>query len=256
MAALVPVESTIGSKRKNASALEKEELMKPACKRLRTCELDSLGPHIISDRCISRAEHDAVNIVGNGQHGSPKTDGEKVNGYHRDSSVAGTRCDLPQNEDVVLDKEPENATCPDNFTPFTSSVSAGHLQSSSDTLLAMDGADPAPSLHSSALGVSKVEGDLKQVGIPPEAPNRHIVDYNQSYFTNKIYSTEINTLSPQHNGQTARMGQQSLAAGIPTCKDIQSIQSETGDLSSTRIMESMELVPVPNQLFWRNNNNL
>lgn len=256
MATLVPVESTIGSKRKNTLVVEKEESMKNACKCLRLSELDSLGPHIISDRLTSGAEHDAVNTVGNGQCGSSRTDGEKVNGYQRDSSAAETTsCDYLQNEDVFLDTEPQNAACADSFAPPTSSALAGHPQSSSDTLLATDDVDPTLTLHHSALGASKVEGDLKQVMIPPEALNRHIVDYSQSCFTNNISLTEINN-STQHDGQTARMGQQSLAAGIPTCRDIQSIQSKTGDLSSTRIVESTELVPVPNQLFWRNDNNL
>lgn len=259
MASLVPVEPTIGSKRKNALALDKQELIKPARKRLRSSELDSLGPQIITEALVSQAEHGAVNIVSNGQHGSPKTDGEKLNGYHRDSSVGETTgLDSPQNEDDVLDEEPEKAACTDGFAPPTSLVSTGHLQSSSDALLTTDCVEPALSPHCGALGVSEVEGDFRQVRSPPEALNKRcILDHNQSFFANaKSCSTEINTLSPQHNVQTATTGQKSLAAGVPSCKDIKGIQSETEDLSSTTITESVELVPIPNKLFWRNNNNL
>lgn len=236
MASLVPVEPAIGNKRKNALALEKQELIKPARKRLRSSELDRLGPQIITEALVSQAEHGAVNIVSDGQYGSLKTDGEKLNGYHRDSSVGET----------------------DGFAPPTSLVSTGHLQSSSDALLTTDCVEPALSPHCGALGVSEVEGDFRQVRSPPEALNKRcILDHNQSFFANaKSCSTEINALSPQHNAQTATTGQKSLAAGVPSCKDIKGIQSETEDLSSTTITESVELVPIPNKLFWRNNNNL
>ncbi|XP_070700387.1 SUMO-specific isopeptidase USPL1 [Pempheris klunzingeri] len=177
LASLEPVEPTVGNKRKNALALENEELIKPAHKRLRSSELDCLGPRRITDSLASQAEQDAVNIVSNGQHAAPRTDGENVNGYHWDSSVAKTtECKSLQDADDILDKEPENGACADGSAPPTCSALAGNHK-------------------------------------PP---------------------TE----------------------GITTCKDTGGIKSETENLSSTKITMSEELVPVPNQLFWRNSNNL
>lgn len=245
MASLDPVEPTVGNKRKNALALEEEELIKPVHKRLRSSELDSLGPQSITDTLIGQAEHGAVNVVSNGQHAAPRTDGEKANGYHRYSPVAETNeLESLQDKDDVLDKEPENASCTDGFAPPTCSASAGHLQCSSDALLTADGHEPALSPHCGAPGISEVEDDFRQVKSPPESPNRH------------LFVTEINTPPPQHNEQIARTIQKSLTADINTCKDIGGIKSEIEDLSTTTITESEELVPVPNQLFWRNSDSL
>lgn len=177
MASLDPVEPTVGNKRKHALALEKEESIKPAHKRLRLNELDCVGPRNITDSLTSQGEHGALNGVSNGQHAAPKTDGEKVNGYYRESPVAETTgCKSLQDEDDVLDKEPESGDSTDGLAPPTCSASPGH--------------------------------------------------------------------------------QKSLTADITTCKDIGGIKSETKDLSSTTITKSEELVPVPNELFWRNSSNL
>lgn len=177
MASLDPVQPTVGNKRKNALALEEEDLIKPAHKRLRPSELDCPGPRRVADSLASRAEQGAINIVSNGQHAAPTTDGGNVNGYHSGSPLAETTgCDSLQDEDDVLDEEPENATCPDGLVPPTCSASAGH--------------------------------------------------------------------------------QDSLPADITTCKDIGGIKSGTEDLTSTKITESEELVPVPDQLFWSNSSNL
>lgn len=228
MASLVPVEPSIGSKRRNTCVLEKEELTKPVRKRRRSGECDVLEPQTITDTFVSQAEHGAVDVVSNGQHGSLMTDGEKVNGCHRDSPVTETTgLDSTQNEDDVPDKEPENVACTDGLAPPTSSFSAGHPESPSDALLTTDGVVPALSPHCGAPGVSDVEGDF-----------------------------EINNAAPQHTAQTARTGQKALEAGV-TCENMEGIQSETEDFSSTTLTtEPVELVPIPDKLFWRNSNNL
>lgn len=252
MASLDPVEPIVGNKRKNALALEKEELIKPAHKRLRSSEPDSLGPQSTTDTLIGQAEHGAVNVVSNGQHAAPRTDGEKVNGYHGDFPVAETKeQESLQNEHDVLDKEPENVAWTDGFAPPTCSAS-------SDALLSADRHEPVLSPHRGASGISEVEDDFRQVKTPPEVLNRPCsLDSNQSFFTNKdIHSTEINTPSSQHSEQTARTGQKSLTADINTYKDTGGIKSVTEDLSTTTITESEELVPVPNQLFWKNSDSL
>ncbi|TKS82870.1 SUMO-specific isopeptidase USPL1 [Collichthys lucidus] len=255
LASLVPVELTVGNKRKNALALEKEELIKPARKRLRSSQLDTLGTQSITDTVISQTEHDAVTFVTNGQCAAPKTDGEKVNGYHTDSLVSGTTgWKSLQDKDDVLDEEPENPAPADGLAFPTCSVSAGHLQSLSDTLLT-NGDEPVRS-PGGALGISTVQDDFSQGKSLPEALNKPSI-CSQSFFTNEdIRSAEINSPSPRHNEQTARLGQKSPAADITTCKDTQVSKSETGALSSTMRTKSEELVPIPSQLFWRNSNHL
>ncbi|XP_076606317.1 SUMO-specific isopeptidase USPL1 isoform X2 [Chaetodon auriga] len=254
LASLDPVEPTIGNKRKNVVALEKEELIKPN-KHLRSHGLDNLGPQSISDKHNSQEEHVAANVVGHGQRAAPKTDGGKVNGYHRDSPVTEkTRWDSSQDEAGGLEEESNSAACVDGLVPPTCSVSPGHLQRSSDA----DGTEPARSPHHVALGVSEVKDDFRQVKSPPEAPNRRCsLESSQPFSSGEIIRlTEIDTRSPRHNEQTARTGQKPLAADGTKSKDAQSIKSETGDLSSTAITESEELVPVPNRIFWRNSDNL
>ncbi|XP_044078091.1 SUMO-specific isopeptidase USPL1 [Siniperca chuatsi] len=249
LASLDPLEPSVGNKRKNALALEKEELIKPLHKRLRSSEHDSLGPPSITDTLIGQAEHGAANVVSNGQHAAPKTDGEKLNGYHRDSPVAETTgWESLQDQDGGLDKEPENAACTGGFARPTCETSAGHPQCSSDALLTADGDEPALSPHRGA------EHDVSQVKSPPEVLNRRCsLDSNHSFFTNDdVRSTEIKTLLPQHNKQTVRTEQKSPTADINVFKDVGGIKSETEDLFT----DSEELVPVPNQLFWRNSNKL
>ncbi|TMS14143.1 SUMO-specific isopeptidase USPL1 [Larimichthys crocea] len=255
LASLVPVELTVGNKRKNALALEKEELIKPARKRLRSSELDTLGTQSITDTVISQTEHDAVTFVSNGQCAAPKTDGEKVNGYHTDSLVSGTTgWKSLQDEDDVLDEEPENPAPADGLALPTCSVSAGHLQSLSDTLLT--NGDETVRSPGGALGISTVQDDFSQAKSLPEALNKPSI-CSQSFFTNEdIRSAEINSPSPRHNEQTARLGQKSPAADITTCKDTRVSKSETEALSSTTRTKSEELVPIPSQLFWRNSNHL
>ncbi|KAM9347976.1 SUMO-specific isopeptidase USPL1 [Symphorus nematophorus] len=232
LASLNPVEPTVGNKRKNASVLEKEELIKPERKRLRSSEPDSLGPQSVTNT-HSQAEWGVVNVVSNGHHAAPKTDGEKVNSYHRDSSVAETTgWDVAHNEDDTLDKEPDVSARP------LCSVSAGHLQCSSDALLTCDGDDPAQSPHSGALGASELKDDFRQVKAPPEVLNRR---------REENYAPKIGSLF-QHNEQTTRTEQISLAADINTHEDVK--------LEAEDLLKSEELVPVPNQLFWRNSNNL
>lgn len=260
MATLVPVEPTIGSKRRNTCVLEKEELTKPARKRRRSSEHDGLWPQTVTDTFISQAEHGAVDVVSNGQHGSLMTDGEKVDGCHGDSPVTQTTgLDSTRNEDDVPDTEPENVACTDGLAPPTSSFSAGHPESSSDALLTTDGVAPTLSPHCGAPFVSEVEGDLSQAGNPPEVQNNYgTVDGKQSSFTNENNcSNEINDAVPQHTAQTARTGQEALEAGVTSCKSMEGIQSETEDFSSTAMTtEPAELVPIPDKLFWRNSNNL
>lgn len=241
MASLEPVQPTVRNKRKNASAPEKEVSITPAHKRLRSSEVDSLGFHCTTDTLISQADPGAVNIVSNGQHAGPKTDGEKVNGYPRDSLVAETTgWDWPQNEDYILDKEQENAAPTDGSALPSHSIAAGHPQCS-------DGGEPALSPHRGSFGVSVIVEDLR----------RCCLDSSPTISTNEdIYSAEVNTPSPQHNDHTARTDRISQAADVSTCMGTLGIKSEKENLSCSTKTELEELVPVSNQPFWRNSNNL
>ncbi|XP_023154294.1 SUMO-specific isopeptidase USPL1 [Amphiprion ocellaris] len=252
LASLDPVEPTAGSKRKNASALETEESIKPSVKRLRSSELQDLGPQSITDAPINLAERSTVNTVTNGQHAAPKTDGEKVNGYHRECSLAETTgSESLQDKDFALEKNPDGGA--DGLAPPTCSASVGHT---SDVLLTADGSDPVLSPHCGALG--KSENDLRQGRSPPEVLNRcNRLSSNQSYLTNgDICCTDLCVSSTQDSEETTWTEEKSPTADIAGCKYTGGIKSESEDLSFTSMMESEELVSVPNQLFWRNSDNL
>nr|XP_019952716.1 PREDICTED: SUMO-specific isopeptidase USPL1 isoform X1 [Paralichthys olivaceus] len=252
-ASLVPVEPTVGNKRKTLLPLEKEELIKPPPKRPRSSEPDSFGTPNVTDTLYCQAQRCAVNTVSNGQHAAPEADGEKLNGYNRvfDCPAAETPVGASlQVEDVVLEMETDSAACTEGFTPPTYSASAGHLQSSSEALLTAGGDRCA------ALVMSEAEDDSRQVKSHPEVLNRQSsLVSNQSNFTNVgIFSTEINGPSLQLNEQTAGTKQKSLTAAV--IKDIADIQLEIKDFSPTSLTDSEEFVSVPNQLFWRNRDKL
>lgn len=255
LASLIPVEPTTGSKRKNALALEDEDLVKPAKKWRRSSELDSQST---TDSLSSQVEHSNVSIVCNGKPGLPKTDGEKVNECQRDFPVAETRgWDPAQNAVDLLNKEPEIVGSFNGFDPTTCSISTQHLHSLPGASLAAHSVEPVFSRHHDPLGVLEGEGDFRQERRPPEALNSHCIsDNNQSSIIKEIInSTEINIISPQDKTQTVQMGYKSLA-DVPTYQDIKDFQLETEDFSSTTSLELADLVPVPHQLFWSNSNNL
>uniref|UniRef100_A0A8C2ZA34 Ubiquitin specific peptidase like 1 n=1 Tax=Cyclopterus lumpus TaxID=8103 RepID=A0A8C2ZA34_CYCLU len=246
LAGLVPVEPTVGNKRKNALALEKEELIRPVHKCLRSS--DSLGPQSITDALVS-PENGAVNIVNNGHHAAPKTEEGKVNGYRDSPLAATTGWESLQYEDDVLVKEPEMSACADGFAPPICLTPAGHLQCSSEALLIADADEDVLSPHRGAPCAS--EDDFRQMKSPHGVLSRCcILDPKQSLSTTEdIYSAEINTPLLQTE-------QKSLTADITACKDIGSTESEMDGLSSAVLTKSEELVSVQNQPFWRNSDNL
>lgn len=234
LASLDHVESTTGNKRKKPLALEKEELIKHSPKRLRSNELDSFGAQSVGDTPIHQAQHCAVSTVSNGQHVTPKTDGEKVNGYHLDivCPAAGTTgWESLQDNDAA---EPDNPACTEDFSPLAHLASAGHLLSSSKVLLTTDVDELVFAPHCGALGILEEEDDSRQVESHPEVLNRQ------------------NRLTCSQSEGTEWTEQKSLTASITTCKAISGVKLETEDLSCN----SEELVSAPNQLFWWNSDNL
>ncbi|XP_026184063.1 SUMO-specific isopeptidase USPL1 [Mastacembelus armatus] len=238
LASLRPVEPAVGNKRKNPLPMEKDDLIKCSPKRLRSTEPD---------------DHSAISI-NNGQHAAPKAGSEKVNRYHRDFDcpvVETTRWESLNSEDAP---DTENTACNESVAPLSCSPSAGHLQSSSEALLTADVEEPLLSPHCGALGVSEAEDHRQKSSHPELLKRRCRVPSNQSGFANEdIYSNEINTPLPQLNEQTARTEQKSQTADITAYANV---KSEMEDLSSTSLTESEELVSVPNQLFWKNSDNL
>lgn len=239
MASLVPAEPPVGSKRKHSTALEQEELIKSAQKRLR------------SDEPYTLPSQEECGPVNGDNNGSAKKDDEQVNGYLRDSSVT-TELDSLQNEDNDLDTETE--ACKDVFTPSMCSVSAGQLQSSG-TLFTTDVVEPVLSPHT---GTSEVNGGFDQLRSHPQTLNRCCTrDPQQAIYANeRISSNETTTVSPQLSTHTGSTSQNYTGAGIPSCKEAQGFRTPSQDSSSTTIIQSVELVPLPNKLFWSNSNNL
>ncbi|CAJ1063811.1 SUMO-specific isopeptidase USPL1 isoform X1 [Xyrichtys novacula] len=233
LASLVPVEPSVGSKRKNVLALEGEELIKPLHKRLRYSQHDTHHQQSSADTLDSQAEHADVNILSNGQHAAVKTDTAQSNGHHRDCLDA-ERGQRSQQEDRLesLDKEPENVSAL-NGSVSTCSSSAGYLQSSPDTLLITEENE-----HESEKKVEK----------SPEIQNKCCSD--ESLFVDgDMRSVKFNTLPLRHDEQTAKVG---MKSSLDADSGTECVQSE----AETRIMESSELVAVPSQHFWRNSNKL
>ncbi|XP_029375945.1 SUMO-specific isopeptidase USPL1 [Echeneis naucrates] len=248
LASLSPVEPAVGSKRKNPLLLEADNLVERSSKRLRSNEIDRQS---VTDTLISQTVHCAVNAVSNGQHEPHRTDGEKVNGHHRDvdcrvEQITGQ--ESLHDDNAVLEKESDN-------DPPTCSASAGHWQSSSESLSAISD-EVAFSPHYGGPDIS--EDDTRRGESHPEMLRPCSLASNQSGFTDKdVYSTKIITPSCQLKEQTAKTQQKSQTPVISTCKGRGSIKSETEDRSSTSsLTESHELVSVPNKLFWRNSDNL
>lgn len=239
LSSLNPVESTTGNKRKKSLALETEELINHSPKRLRSSEPDSSGAQSVDDTPVCQAQQCAVNTVRNGHHVTPKTDGEKVNGYHLDFACPAAGTTEWESLQEVDAAEPENTACTEDFSP-THLASAGHLQSSSKGLLTSDVNQPEFASHCGAIGVLEVQDDSSQVKSHAGVLNRptdSILTLNLTDFANKdVYSDEINTSLPPLTEQTAR--------------------TETKDLSCILLSESDELVSVPDQFFWRNSDNL
>ncbi|XP_074527644.1 SUMO-specific isopeptidase USPL1 isoform X2 [Halichoeres trimaculatus] len=233
LASLVPVEPSVGNKRKNVLVLE-EESTEPLPKRLRSNQQDSHQTQSLTETLISQAENDDPDFLSNVQHAATKPEGLQSNGYHRCSPVA---------EEDSLECPQEKAESPSctNSLVSTCLSSAGHLQNSPDTLLITKGNESE----------AEEKDDFRQVEIPPKTLNRR--HSNQSVVTDEdVYSTKIETPSLQNNEQKARMRQKSPHAENLMCKDTEDVKSET----ETKMTKSDEHVTVPGQLFWRNSNNL
>lgn len=228
MASLVPVDHLVGCKRKNAFALGKENPPEPTHKRLRLNEQNMTG------MVLNQAEQDAptISVV---QTGLSRADAEKVNGYHREPlDVEKVGCNAPGCEDIVLCKGTEKAPCTESFHLLTSSE---HLQTPKD-LLNIDGVLPVLSSHCGALSGSGFEDNSRS---PTKTASIHSTAVSNQF--------KDGTLSSQHKAQ---QDQTSLSA----CKHFDNIQSDPEDTTSVEDIKSSELLPLPDQLFWCNSENL
>lgn len=149
LASLVPDEPPIGGKRRHSAAVDQEELIKPAYKRLRSDEHDAP---------LVQEEHSTANSDSNR---STEKDSQTGNGYPRDSFVT-TELDSLRNEHNDPGTETE-----DVLTPAPCTAVAGPQQSSSRTLFATD-VETTRSPHDSA---SRVNGGFATAAAPQLTAN-------------------------------------------------------------------------------------
>ncbi|KAF7647609.1 hypothetical protein LDENG_00169800 [Lucifuga dentata] len=258
---LANLEPTIGSKRKSTLALEGEELIQPSSKRLNSNGGSSFGQQsdIVTHTSQSANQVD-MNIVSNDQHAAAKTDGEKVNGYHRDVDClfAETTGQELQDNDLILEKKQEKSACSDGLASPTHLASSGNLQSSSEATLTTDREAPVVSPHHGARCISEADNEklndveLRQVKSLSEVSSR---PFSHSHCTNEnVYPNEIHPPSPQRTEQPAKTEQNPRTADVTTRKDAVEVELQREDLTSLTELE--QLVPVPPQLFWKNTKNL
>ncbi|XP_028276564.1 SUMO-specific isopeptidase USPL1 [Parambassis ranga] len=223
LASLDPVEPTSGNKRKNPLVLEKEDLIKPPLKWLRSSEHEDFGPEVATNLAGNPVEHDLLNSGTNGQHEGAITEGEKVNGVHMDCSVVGPRIEESLQHTDVPEEDPEDFTRPAH--------SAGH---SSEVVMTPAGDGPVLSPHSD---VSRSE----------------VVNCNNSlcshqFSPNEDVFSDINgSLTREHQSVT-QTEQKSLTMDVTTCNGLRGMTPQREN--------SLELVSVPSQLFWKNRDNL
>lgn len=229
LASLVPVEPSVGSKRKNSE----EESTEPSRKRLRSIKNDSHPDG------LARRAKDAD--ADSGQHAESKPDGIKSEGYQRFSPVIEMECGSQQEESLERpQKEPENAFHANGFVSASPS-SSGHLQNSPDTL----------SIRKETESEVEEKDGLEVVENPQKTPNRCCS--NQSVIPDEDVHLTKNTILPlQHSEQKTRTRQKSSHTEIHPCKDMEDVKLET----ETRTTKSDEPVAVHSELFWRNSNNL
>lgn len=220
MASLDAVEPVVGNKRKNASTQEKEELIKPSFKHLRSNELGGLEPQGVTATPVSSAEDGAGNAVRNDQYAEPTTDEEKLNGYHRDYRVAEVT-----NRESVKENDPDCAAYADGLAPFILSA-----ESSLQLSLTTDENEAVLSSHCSAHGISGIELNHER-SLPGI----------QNGFEQDIHLNEIDiSQSPQSE--------------LTMCTEIS--RTEICKNTENTLKESEDLVPIPDQLLWRNSDNL
>lgn len=229
LASLDAVEPVVGNKRKNASTQEKEELIKPSFKRLRSSELGE--PQGVTAKPVSPAEDGAVNAVRNDQYAAPTTDEEKLNGYHGDYRVAEVT-----NRESVKENDPDCAAYADGLA--SSMLSA---ESSLQLSLTTDENEAVLSSHCSAHDISGIELNHER-SLPGI----------QNGFEQDIHLNEIDISQSSQSEQTMC----TEISRTEICKNTEGVKSESEDLSGSPLKESEDLVPIPDQLLWRNSDNL
>lgn len=227
LASLVPDEPPIGGKRRHSAAVDQEELIKPAHKRLRSDEHDA---SLVQD------EHSTAN---SDSSRSTEKDSQSGNGYPRDSFVT-TEVDSLRNE-----HDDPGTDTDDVLTSAPCTAVAGPQQSPSRTLFATD-VEPTRSPPDSA---SRVNGGFD----PPQGHSRRCSqDPHQAFHAN----SEATAAAPQLTANAASASQESPGASIPACVEAQGVGSPAHESPSATPTQSVVFVPVPDKLFWSNSNNL
>lgn len=228
LASLVPDESPIQGKRRLSAAVDQEELIKPAHKRLRSDELDSP---------LVQEEHSAAN--GNSSKLSEK-DGQLVNGSPRDSFVT-TELDSLQNENAALGTE--TAACEDVPAPAPCSALAEPQQSSSPMLSTTDVELKCSPYDCHSLGSDVFDTSQGQSRCSPQDPDHFI----QAFLANGKDTTAALKLTRK----TESVSQESTGTSIPPWPGTQCAGSSPLQSSSVTVTQSF-----PDKLFWSNSKNL
>lgn len=190
----MPVEPTVGSKRKTLVALENEDFVKPVNKRLRTEGHDE-EQQPIPDTAVDPPECAVVNTATNGQHEANGTDREQVNGQLEEveeepltdalSDEASVR-DSPQSERHVVEKEPESSSSTNGSGLATDD--AGQVENPPEVLNGHCGQDSTPITdednHSAATDEQQVEQESPAADIALKEPDELVPVPGQLFWGN------------------------------------------------------------------------
>lgn len=227
LASLVPDESPIRGKRRLSAAVDEEELIDPAHKRLRSDEPDAP---------LVQEEHSGTN--GNSSKLSEK-DGQLVSGYPRDSIVT-RELDSLRNENDALGP----AACEGVPAPALCSALAGP-QPSPATVYTTDVELICSANDCTSPGNAVCDPSQEQIRCSPQDPD-------QAFHEN----SKVTTAAPQLSTNTGSALQESTGASIPLCVGAQGVASPPQQSSSVTATQSAEFVSFPDKLFWSNSNNL
>lgn len=230
LASLVPDESPIRGKRRLPAAVDQEELIKPAQKRLRSDELDT--PLVQEEDSAANSKSCELSEKGS----------DLVNGYPGDSLVTA-ELDLIQSENAALGTE--TAAGEDVPAPASCSILAEPQQSSSPTLSTTD-----VELISSPKDCTSPRNGVFH---PSQGQSRcSLQDPDQAFHAN----CKTTTAALQLTTNTGSASQESPGARIPPCVEAPGVGSPALQSSSVTVTQSAVFVPFSDKLFWSNSNNL
>lgn len=227
MASLVPDESSVGVKRRLSVELDKEELIKPAHKRLQSDEPETP---------LVQEGHGATN--GN-SHNLNEKDSQLVNSCTRDSLVTIELDPLPVENSAFV----ETAVCVDVPSSASCTTIAEPQQSS------------LPALFTTG---------VKLICSPHEFSGNCFLDPSQgqsrcsSQDSDRAFhaNDKATGAALRFTTNTGSTPQESTDLSIPPFVESQGLGSPACEPSSITATQSAKFVPFKDKLFWSNSNNL